>query len=105
MRVYLDTFEEMAALAVEAAQNTESVAALADAYIAVRTIGAGQFNDALHIALATVARCDALLSWDVQHIVTDWRIERYSSVNGKRKYSRLTIQTPVRFMQGRKRKR
>lgn len=98
-------YQEIAELATEEVGTTQHIARLADAYITARAIGAGRREDALHIALATVGRCDALLSWDTKHIVTDWRIERYNSVNRKRKYRNLAIQTPAKFVQGRKRKK
>jgi predicted nucleic acid-binding protein len=72
----LTLYEEVAVFAVEEVATTERVTLLADAYVAAREIGARRYQDALHVAFATIAECDALLSWDTEHIVTDWRIER-----------------------------
>jgi hypothetical protein len=50
--------------------------------------------DALHIALATVARVDVLVSWNFKHIVNLARIHAYNAVNLKRGYPLLEIRTP-----------
>jgi hypothetical protein len=42
---------------------------LASAYISDGAIGGRMHADALHIALATVARVDVLVSWNFKHIV------------------------------------
>lgn len=67
---------------------------LAAAYIEERAIGAGMRADALHIALATVARVDVLVSWNFRHIVNLKRIHAYNAVNLKRGYPLLEIRTP-----------
>jgi len=50
--------------------------------------------DALHIALATVARVDVLVSWNFKHIVNLKRIHAYNAVNLKHGYPLLEIRTP-----------
>lgn len=67
---------------------------LASAYIAEGAIGARMQADALHIALATVARVDVLVSWNFKHIVNLQRIHAYNAVNLKRGYPLLEIRTP-----------
>lgn len=67
---------------------------LAAAYIEERAIGARMRADALHIALATVARVDVLVSWNFKHIVNLKRIHAYNAVNLKRGYPLLEIRTP-----------
>ncbi len=42
---------------------------LRDAYLAARVVGPRWRLDAAHVAIATVAGADALLSWDRLHIV------------------------------------
>ena len=48
---------------------------LASAYIGEGAIGVRMRADALHIALATVARVDVLVSWNFKHIVNLRRIQ------------------------------
>lgn len=67
---------------------------LAAAYIEDGAIGARMRADALHIALATVARVDVLVSWNFEHIVNLRRIHAYNAVNLKRGYPLLEIRTP-----------
>ena len=67
---------------------------LAAAYISDGAIGASMEADALHIALATVARVDVLVSWNFKHIVNLQRIHAYNAVNLKGGYPILEIRTP-----------
>jgi predicted nucleic acid-binding protein len=67
---------------------------LGGAYIEDGAIGASMRADALHIALATVARVDVLVSWNFRHIVNLKRIHAYNAVNLKRGYPLLEIRTP-----------
>ena len=82
------------------AQHTETLALsreaeeVAAAYIADRAIGARMRADALHIALATVARVDVLVSWNFKHIVNLKQIHAYNALNLKRGYPLLEIRTP-----------
>lgn len=55
---------------------------------------AGMRADALHIALAAVARADVLVSWHFKHIVNLKRIHAYNAVNLKQGYPVLEIRTP-----------
>jgi hypothetical protein len=67
---------------------------LASAYIADGAVGARMRADALHIALASVARVDVLVSWNFKHIVNLARIHAYNAVNLKQGYPLLEIRTP-----------
>ena len=67
---------------------------LASAYIEDGAIGKGMYADALHIALATVARVDVLVSWNFKHVVNLKRIHAYNAVNLKKGYPLLEIRTP-----------
>ena len=67
---------------------------LAAAYIEDGAIGTRMRADALHIALASVARVDVLVSWNFKHIVNLRRIHAYNAVNLKNGYPILEIRTP-----------
>jgi hypothetical protein len=67
---------------------------LAAAYVEEGAIDANMRADALHIALAVVARVDVLVSWNFKHIVNLKRIHAYNAVNLKRGYPILEIRTP-----------
>lgn len=51
-------------------------------------------NDMLHIAVATVAEVDVLVSWNFRHIVRLDKIRRFNGVNLQLGYRPLTIYSP-----------
>jgi predicted nucleic acid-binding protein len=51
-------------------------------------------NDMLHIALATVAEVDILVSWNFQHIVRFDKIRAFNAVNLEMGYKPLQIYSP-----------
>jgi hypothetical protein len=67
---------------------------LAEAYIAAGVITANMRADAQHIAIASVARVDVLVSWNFKHIVNLPRIHGYNSVNLRNGYPILEIRVP-----------
>jgi predicted nucleic acid-binding protein len=67
---------------------------LAEGYIREGAVSPGMRADALHIAMATVARVDVLVSWNFRHIVNLKRIHAYNAVNLKRGYPLLEIRSP-----------
>ena len=52
------------------------------------------FADAQHIAMATVAKVDALVSWNFKHVVNLPRIHRYHTVNARFGYPTIEIRSP-----------
>lgn len=79
---------------IEALSLSPEAEELASAYIEDGAIGPRMRADALHIALATVARVDVLVSWNFKHIVNLKQIHAYNAVNLKRGYPLLEIRTP-----------
>ena len=67
---------------------------LAEAYIRAGVLTNRMRVDAQHIALATVARVDVLVSWNFKHIVNLERIHGYNSVNLRAGYPVLEIRAP-----------
>jgi len=51
-------------------------------------------NDLLHIALATIADTDVLVSWNFKHIVRFDRIRVFNAVNLESGYKSLAIYSP-----------
>jgi len=79
---------------VEMLPLTAESHALATAYLGEDVIGKKMLVDAQHIAIATVARVDVLVSWNFKHIVNLHRIHGYNSVNLREGYPTLEIRTP-----------
>lgn len=51
-------------------------------------------NDMLHIAVATIAEADILVSWNFRHIVRFDKIRLFNSVNIELGYRELSIYSP-----------
>lgn len=73
---------------------TSEIRELSAAYIAAGIVGKSSFDDALHVAAATVSRVDAIVSWNFKHIVRLDRIKGYNQVNLSLGYGMLTIVSP-----------
>ena len=80
--------------AVEDVPLTEEIIALRDAYLKAGIVRARASNDAAHVAAATVARADAIVSWNFRHIVRLDKIKAYNQVNLLNGYGVLTILSP-----------
>lgn len=73
---------------------TPDAVALADRYLQEGVIPARMRFDAQHIAVATVAAVDVLVSWNFKHIVNLQRIRGYNTVNASLGYPPVEIRTP-----------
>jgi predicted nucleic acid-binding protein len=80
--------------AVREVEISEAVAVLADAYLAAGIVPAASLDDATHVAAATVAGADAIVSWNFRGIVGPERIRGYNRINLRLGYGDLTILTP-----------
>ena len=67
---------------------------LAEIYITEGALTNKSYNDALHIALATLNNADVLASWNFKHIVNLDRIRLYNSINLRFGYRLIEIRTP-----------
>ena len=73
---------------------TDEAIHLAETYIVEGALSNKSYNDALHIALATIFYADVLASWNFKHIVNLERIRLYNSINLRLGYKILEIRTP-----------
>jgi hypothetical protein len=73
---------------------TATALELADQYQQRGILTPKFYNDGLHIALATVADVDLLVSWNFKHIVHFDKIRRFNAVNLERGYKPLQIFSP-----------
>ena len=73
--------------------GAEALALLA-AYRRRRILGERFTNDMLHIALATIARADVLVSWNFQHIVRFDKIRAFNAVNIEQGHAPIAIHSP-----------
>ena len=89
-----DFFDSLSKAQIERVFSTAVSNNLAAQYIAEKVVGPTSLDDCKHIALATLAHADALVSWNFKHIVNATRILGYNSVNMKMGYTQLNIRTP-----------
>jgi hypothetical protein len=80
--------------AVEPVTIGEEVLALRDAYLDAGILRPRWLDDAGHVAAATVARADAIMSWNFRHIVRLDKMKDYNEVNVENDYGTLTIISP-----------
>lgn len=85
---------ELLGLGAELVTVSAEVLELVEAYEARAILGPRYRNDLLHIALATVADVDVLVSWNFRHIVRLDRIELFNAVNMALGRRALTIYSP-----------
>jgi hypothetical protein len=82
------------------ASSAEQLAVSAEAldllsgYEAHSVLGPRYRADMLHIALATVANADVLVSWNFRHIVRFDKIRLFNAVNLEHGYKQLAIHSP-----------
>lgn len=73
---------------------TEEARALANKYIEENVVGYTSRADCQHIAMATLAKVEVLVSWNFKHIVNLDRIRGYNGINLLMGYSTIEIRTP-----------
>ncbi len=78
---------------------TDESIQLAEAYINEGALTIKSYNDALHIALATLNNAGVLASWNFKHIVNLNRIRLYNSINLKLGYRMIEIRTPREILE------
>lgn len=73
---------------------TEAVLRLQEVYLKAGIVPARCADDALHVALATVAGCSAIVSWNFRHIVHFQKIALYNAVNEANGFRAIAIHSP-----------
>lgn len=71
---------------------------LAKKYIEEEVVTEKYLLDAQHIAIATIARVDIIVSWNFKHIVNLRRIHLYNATNLKHGYQIIEIRTPKEIL-------
>ena len=56
-------------------------------------------DDALHVALATVAGCAMIVSWNFRHIVHYEKVPLYNAVNTLHRRTALEIRSPLEVIE------
>ena len=89
-RILSDLPEE----SLEFVMHSEEARRLRDAYLNATVVGRAHDMDAYHVALATTARADMIVSWNFKHIVHYDKIRGFNAVNLREGYMPLEIHSP-----------
>ena len=89
-----EVYSELLVLAGESVPVSDEALDLLAAYETRRVLGSKFRSDMLHIALATVADVDVLVSWNLKHIVRFDKIRLFNAVNLEQGYKPLSIHSP-----------
>jgi predicted nucleic acid-binding protein len=87
--------EDLPRRCLELIRQSPEAEALAEEYIRQAVVSRRMLADAQHIAVATVARVDVLVSWNFRHIVNLDRIHGFNAVNLRSGYPLLEIRSPL----------
>jgi hypothetical protein len=93
-------FESLPQNYLERVEVTDEVVDLAQSYLATGVLPEYAKGDALHVAMATIARADVIISWNFKHIVNFQRIQRFNSVNLAHGYGLMDIRSPLEVEYG-----
>jgi len=76
-------------------QTSEEAVRLRDAYLAAKVVGPSGGSDAQHVAIATLAQADVIVSWNFKHIVHVDKIRLFNAVNLAHGYRLIDIRSPL----------
>ena len=79
-------------------ETSADVEQLAEHYLAAGVVGRSMRDDAVHIAFATLAKTDVLVSWNFRHLVNPRRIHLVNAVNRELQHPSPKIRTPLHLL-------
>lgn len=91
-------YENLPPEAVERPTASEESLRLRDAYLSAGVVGSASAEDAHHVALATVAKADLIVSWNFKHIVHVDKIRLFAAVNLTQGYGVIDIRSPLEIV-------
>ena len=87
-------YADLLAVGAERLSVTDEALALFARYQERSVLPPRLYNDMLHVALATIAEVDVLVSWNFKHIVRLEKIRLFDAVNIEQGYKPLSIRSP-----------
>ena len=94
----LDVLKSLNAECVERVDLNDDAVDLRNAYLDAHILVPTWIDDLTHVAMATVVRADAIVSWNFKHIVRLDKMKAYNRVNLANGYGILTIISPMEVM-------
>jgi len=89
-----DFLATLPAQQIESLRLTQDATNLADQYILGKVVGQTSRADCQHIAMATLAKVNVLVSWNFKHIVNLDKIRGYNGINFQLGHNMIEIRTP-----------
>lgn len=86
-------FMRFATLA-EVMEISQAVLDLRNAYLGAGIVTPKSTDDATHVALATLAECEIIVSWNFKHIVHFQKIPKYNAINLLHGHHSIQIYSP-----------
>jgi predicted nucleic acid-binding protein len=78
----------------EVLRMNEAAVQLAASYVEAGILSARSADDSLHVALASIGRCDIIVRWNFRDIVRFAKIPLYNEVNGRFGFGSIAIHSP-----------
>jgi len=92
-----DFFDEIINIS-DIIEVTQPAIILRNAYLEAKIVSSKYSDDALHVALATVSKCDSIISWNFKHIVHFDKIPLYNAINNFNGYNSISIYSPLEMI-------
>jgi hypothetical protein len=89
-----ELLDEISPFTAEPIRLTNEVRGLRDAYIEAGIVTSAALRDAAHIAAATIAEVDVLISWNFKHIVHYEKIRGFNGISLLKGYKPILIHSP-----------
>jgi predicted nucleic acid-binding protein len=93
-------FSEVGRISVEVLENTDAVKRLALEYVKRGVLKERDFADCMHLAFASVYRCDRLVSWNFKHLVNGSTASGANSVNAANRCGEIIVVSPDILLEG-----
>ncbi len=93
-----EIYAELLALGSDFIAVNEAALELADVYQQRGILTPKFYTDGLHVALATIAEVDIMVSWNFKHIVHFDKIRLFNAINLEQGYKSLQIYSPREVM-------
>lgn len=93
-----DVFDAVVVLS-ERVKPSSAALTLRQAYLKAGIVTPKWQTDALHVALASIADCAVIVSWNFKHIVNLNRIPLYNAINALQGYRSIEIRSPLEVIE------
>jgi hypothetical protein len=90
----LDVYSDLKEIDLEVLETSPEALGLRQIYLKREILSPKNKNDGLHIAIATVANVDIVVSWNFRHIVHFDKIRMFNAVNVEMGYRSIEIYSP-----------